>query len=114
MSRQITTHQALPMNALNKQLQIEALDDAPIYQVRSPGRRTSIRFHTGDPREGVSGLSVEALLAIAKDRLEDLRSGGDVDPHHETAIAHLGDAMFHLHARTTDRILRGVEGVPAP
>ncbi len=113
MNRQITTHQALPMNALNKQLEIEAVDDAPIYNVRSPGRRLAIRFHDGDPREGVNGVSLEALLAICKDRLEDFRAAGLGGEHNEHAIAHIGEAMFHLHARTTDRIMRGVEGSDA-
>jgi hypothetical protein len=112
MSRQITAHQALPMNALNKQLDI--IDDgAGLYQVRWPGQRRSIVFHIGDPREP-NGLSLEALLAICVDRLESFRAGGVDVEHNEQAIAHLREAMFWLHVRTTDRIMRGVEGTAAP
>ena len=76
-------------------------------------RRTAIRFHQGDPGE-VNGVSAEALLAIIADRLESFRDGGLGGEANEKAIAHVKEAMFHLHQRTTDRILRGVEGTDQP
>lgn len=108
----LTAHQALPMNAVNKQLEIEVAGPAELghYVVRWLGQRRTITFHTGDPRAGVNGVTPEAVLAILTDRLEAGREHGHGSQAVENAIAHLKEAMFHLHAHTTDRVLRGVEG----
>ena len=65
----------------------------------------------GAPLNGVNGTSDEALLAIVQHRLECFQQGPFACDQHATALAHVTAALAALHARSQDRLARGVEGV---
>lgn len=54
-------------------------------------------------------ITNEALLAIVKDRLEDFQAGAFPCQENEDALAGVNHALKSLHARTLDRIARGVK-----
>lgn len=70
-----------------------------------------IRFQSGPIREvGVNGISDEALLAIAEDRLLCFQSGEYASYENLQALHHVGAALGWFQKRTRDRVARGVEG----
>ncbi len=110
----ITKHEASP---LNKQLvvgvhEVDGRDEYTIGLDGVPAKLLNrIVFHEGPVSDGVNGVSIEALLAVADDRLAKLNAKF---PSRENAIAitHLQTALLFLKERTRERESRGVEGAP--
>lgn len=70
-----------------------------------------ILFQNGPLKETVpNGLTIEALLAIAADRLESLQNGPFPSQHNATALSNVNSAIRALHQRTLKRIANGTEG----
>ena len=127
--RYITEHQIEGVGDLNQHLTIYP-DDKPghggashDYKVEWPAGAPDaapdmcgpdsivIRFQNGPISEaGVNGISHEALLAIIIDRLESFQAGEYICLANQHALNHCKCALEHLHARTRQRIKRGVEG----
>jgi hypothetical protein len=121
--REVTSHQ---VNGLNEHLQIQAIDEpgpggaCHIYTIASNEPRNEedaprvacwIQFQKGPiSPNGVNGISIEALLAIAADRLESFQSGPFACPENQEALSGLEQVMQVLHRRTQDRVTRCVEG----
>lgn len=72
---------------------------------------THIGFQNGHPgREGQNGLTLEAVIAIALNRLENVNQGNFKCEHNDIAIEHLKAAKLALELRVQDRNNRGVTG----
>jgi hypothetical protein len=70
-----------------------------------------ILFQDGPvPENGENGVTLEALLAICKDRLEYFQSGKFPCKENAVALEHIEGALKSLKARTRNRLDRGVEG----
>ncbi len=73
--------------------------------------RLEIRFQTGTvSEEGENGVTIEALLAIAADRLQRFQERTIPCRENAVAITHIETALHWLNARTLDRLKRDVEG----
>lgn len=71
----------------------------------------AILFQNGPIKEfGVNGITQEALLAIVADRLRGFQSGPYACDANEQALTAVQSALWHLQARTRERIARNVEG----
>lgn len=104
-------------------LMIEALNDkgpggaennyfisAPDW-VETNGFFQSLIFQDGPPAEvGINGLTMESLLAVLIHRLDGFQAGPFACRENYEARKHLAQALECLHARTRERIHRGVEG----
>ena len=130
--RELTSHK---VNGLNEALKIQVLDEpgpgnaCHRYQIEwrevaeparaEPARRlfhgtVHINFQNGPIGEaGVNGISNEALLAIVEDRLLGFQSAVYACRENEIALTKLQECLMWLHARTRDRLVRGVEGTTA-
>ena len=70
-----------------------------------------ILFQNGPiPANGVNGVTIEALLAICKDRLDCFQAGPFASDYNQKALDHINAALASLHQRTIDRMNRQVEG----
>ena len=70
-----------------------------------------IFFQNGPIKEvGVNGITQEALLAIVIDRLKSFQAGPFASEYNERSLHHCRLALNEVHARTRERIKRGVEG----
>lgn len=70
-----------------------------------------VLFQNGPIAEhGVNGLTQEALLAIVADRLNSFQNGPFACLANEIALEKIQEAIEVLHARTKERMQRGVEG----
>lgn len=70
-----------------------------------------VKFQDGPIQDaGVNGVQQEHLLAVIQHRLECFQAGPFANVHNAEALEHVKLAMAALHARTTDRIVRQVEG----
>ncbi len=135
--REITTHQIGV--GLDQHLRIEIADDPDTQTgvsskynifVRSPDNKEwtvgpSIKFQKGtvirrDSNTGkeigidVNGISLEVLLAVAIDQLQQFQNERFKCRENAIALTHLEDAMHWLQHRTRDRAKRGVEGSYSP
>ncbi len=127
MRREIFDHRC--PGGLNEELKLYAVDepgpgganheyavtfhDERVGYERSPvnGRNCLISFQNGPVDEvGNNGLTIEVLLAVARDRLRGFQQGPFACPENDQAMVYLQQAMAVLHGRTLDRIQRGVEG----
>ncbi len=118
-TREIETHK---VNVLNEALIIEVYDEPgqgnACHEYGIKGKTGSavfpfcgICFQNGPIQEvGVNGISIEALLAVVRDRLEGFQSGPFKCEENQVALAHAMAAMDALHLRTRKRLDRGVEG----
>ena len=76
-----------------------------------PFNYTTILFQNGPIREnGTNGITQEALLAIVEDRLKCFQAGPYACRENAIALTKIQEAMMWLQKRTTDRMMRGVEG----
>lgn len=135
--RTITDHK---VNGLNEELHIKVVDDPGpgganhIYSIAygfNPGtdvggsqEKCRIQFQNGPIKEaGVNGISNEALLAVAIDRLrgfqfqrkedgsfDEAKRGTYACKENACALTHLEEALMWLQSRTHKRMARGVEG----
>ena len=73
--------------------------------------RLPIIFQNGTIAEvGVNGVTIEALLAIAVDRLRCFQAGPFNCPENAMALGHFEAGLEALKKRTRERMGRGVEG----
>lgn len=119
--RTVTDHK---VNGLNEALSIAVMDEPGAgganhaYEISWPAdtsghsqRTVRIGFQNGPIKEaGVNGISQEALLAIVIDRLRCFQAGAYRSNENEFALRHCESALSLLHARTKERLARGVEG----
>jgi hypothetical protein len=113
--REITDHKLNPVNDL---LRCEAIDQpgpgGANHRYRISGLPLGdafIQFQTGPITEaGINGLTQEVLLAILIDRLRSFQAGPYASRPNELALQHCEEALYWLHARTRERMARGVEG----
>ena len=81
------------------------------YEISYPGHGHLISFQNGPiKRNGVNGVTQEALLAIVIDRLRSFQSGPFSCMDNAIALTHCEEALMWLQQRTRERIKRGVEG----
>ncbi len=66
--------------------------------------------HDTIPAVGVQGWTIEAVLAVAIDRLEGFQAGEFACASNQEALEHCRAALARLEARTAERKARGVEG----
>jgi hypothetical protein len=109
------------MPGLNEALTIEVLDPPGIggashlYKIHGPRRIDEsghdypvpccIEFQAGPVKEvGVKGVSIEALLAIAEDRLAGFQSGAYACRDNAVALTKIQEALMWLQRRTRDRV----------
>ncbi len=81
------------------------------------GRDTTLHvldFHTGNPADGINGISNEVLLAIVRDRLECCQRSKFACDENKRALLNVILAMDALAWRTIKRKERGVEGTQTP
>ncbi len=119
MQRLIETHKC---NGLNNAIDIRAIGEPGAggacleYMVVAVGPQggrafaSHIRFQSGNPAEGINGISNESILAVVRDRLQGFVNGPFSTPDSAGALAHVIMAMECLQKRTAERIERGVEG----
>ena len=103
-----------------------ATPDGNCYTIHAEGEAASdgvlvgyaveytLRFHTGDPREGINGVTNEALLAVVLDRLRHSQATGLACEQNEQALLNLEEALAWLGARSEERAEREVEGTQTP
>lgn len=125
MMREITDHR---VNPANDTIRIHVMDEPGAgganhhYMVtlpdwtRAPDGSNShgvwdINFQNGPIAEhGVNGLTQEVLLAIVVDRLRSFQAGAFACRENALALTKIEEAQHWLHARTSARMARGVEG----
>lgn len=111
--RPITDH--LTGSKLNEALRIDC-DEGTKYHfsVKSHGEwvaHGAVKFHEGElGPEGPNGVGIEALLAVAIDRLRIHQSGPCACRENAIALTKLEESLMWLGHRTKDRQQRGVEG----
>jgi len=98
----------------NPRYQIEGFDtttNPSDPNSEDPYTGLDVLFQNGPIKEvGVNGVTQEALLAIVIDRLRSFQAGPFASDHNEQALSACRHALWHLQARTRERIARGVEG----
>lgn len=78
---------------------------------RSLQTRLTVIFQNGPvDAVGQNGVTIEAIIAIAADRLATLQQGPLACESNARALVSLYNAMHDLHGRTKERIRRGVQG----
>ena len=122
--RTLTDHK---LNGLNDALSISVLDepgsgganhqyliflDESVRKDPKDGTvHLMVNFQKGPIQEvGVNGVSGEALIAIAIDRLRSFQTGPYRCRENACALTHLEEGLMWLQKRTRDRLARGVEG----
>lgn len=74
-------------------------------------KHTTIIFQNGTvPEKGANGITIEALLAIAIDRLTSFQAGPFRSAYNANALEHCQAALNALKERTMERMSRKVEG----
>lgn len=115
--RELKIHQT-PGNPVNDALRILVVDPPGVgganhcYQIQpDDGPMCTINFQNGTiPEHGVNGVTQEALLAVVIDRLRSFQKGPFGCIENAAALLYCVNALDALHARTQDRVRRGVEG----
>jgi hypothetical protein len=115
--RELSAHQCGA--GMDEELRIMVLDEPgpgnACHQYRivagNPQFVTDIHFQKGAVAEtGPNGISIEALLAVAIDRLEGFQGGAYRCDENAIALDHCWRAIRTLHARTINRANAGTEG----
>lgn len=65
-----------------------------------------VTFQQGNPAEGWNGVTIEALLAIAYDRLNGCQAGPYACSENANAMCAISSALGYLHHRTWNREAR--------
>lgn len=119
--RHITTHQC-PGDPAALAVSVQALAElgpggAPcgyLVQCRVTQNKAHIDFQHGPINEvGPNGITMEALLAVVKDRLEHFQAGPYPCEENARALDSVNAALAALHERTAKRLARGAEVFPA-
>lgn len=80
-------------------------------QLGDPVEQLAVLFQNGPvPANGINGITIEVLLAIAADRLECFQAGPFASADNQEALEHIDQAIECLHRRTRSRLARNVEG----
>lgn len=91
------------------QLNIEqhpAYEDLSKFADEQPELEAQIvLFQQGNPEDGFNGFTIEALLAIAYDRLNGCQAGPYASEHNAQAMISINKALEHLHDRTRERLV---------
>lgn len=120
-TRHLTAHIFDPANPNN--LEVRVLDQPnaetkanSVYGIVHNGMAKGIvTFQTGpSAANGVNGVTIESLIAIAIDRLQGFQNGPLSDPRNASAIANFQAGLQYLKDRTADRVKRGVDGTLNP
>jgi hypothetical protein len=69
-----------------------------------------LNFQNQPFSQGVNGISIEDLLYICVDRLNEFQKGGLACEYNKNAIKDINSAILELEKRTKDREKRKVEG----
>lgn len=111
--REVHGHES---GTFNSAIEIAAFGDDS-YEVHGPIENglmaliARIKFQKGTVKAaGFNGVSLEALLAICADRLNQFQITPYCCRENALAITHIEEALHWLHARTVKRVQRGVEG----
>ena len=114
--RELTEHK---VNGLNEALRVTVLDEPGaggachkyLIHTDDMGPNCAVGFQNGPiAKNGVNGISQEALLVIVIDRLRGFQSGEYKCRDNACALTHLEEALMWMQKRTRDRMARGVEG----
>lgn len=112
--RELVNHR---VNGVNDGIKVTVLDEpgqgnaCHQYQAEFGIERHIVSFQNGPIKEvGTNGLTHEVLLAIVEDRLVGFQSGPYSCRENAVALTKIQEAMMWLKKRTSDRLLRGVEG----
>lgn len=75
----------------------------------------TIHFHSGNPKNGYTGVTMEALVAVVVDRLKGLQDGLHPCIENDAALVCFQEGLQHLHARSRriDETLRAAEKAAA-
>lgn len=120
MGREVTTHR---VNGCNNQIRIFANKEANVvgspshYQIvienkkresKEPSQQVlDLRFQSGAIRDGgVNGITHEVLLAILRDRLEQVQQTDFACDENDEVLTHLESAMLWLQKRNMERRAR--------
>lgn len=116
----ITEHH---VNECNRKIRITADDPDPkdgashLYVITVDGAaaaEAALMFQHGPIKDGINGITNEALLAVLMDRLRGFQAGTFATNLNAVALEHLERAMKALNERTRQREERGVEGTHEP
>jgi hypothetical protein len=116
---------------LNEQLDIEFADVAegdnkevvPYAYTVSPVKSgvlcgppvfVTVKFQRGNPMDGITGASIESLLAICRHRLEGFQARGLACTENDDALQGINAALEALHGRSSRRKAANVEGTHMP
>lgn len=117
-ARRIRTHEGLDADRALTVFAMDAPDAngaSRVYSIGCGNSWADLKFQKGPPETvGPRGVTIEALLAVSIDRLAGFQSGPLSCAENHAALNHLRSALEWLHARTRDRIERGVEGRTEP
>ncbi len=76
-----------------------------------PAEHSTILFQNGPvPEVGINGVTEQALVAIVIDRLRSFQAGPFACRENALALTKLEESLHWMHARTLNRMARGVEG----
>ncbi len=113
-ARRIRAHEATERDKAITVLAFEGVPNIPdrhVYAVASGAFWADLKFEVGPADAGGRrGITTESLIAVCIDRLEGFQAGQFSCAENRAALEHLRGALEWLHARTRDRIDRGVEG----
>jgi|GEM_PF-5326790 len=105
MKREITTH-TVP-GGFNPLVSCETSIIGDAYVIRSPVGvahcLAGVRFQHGPPAEAVNGVTVESLLAVCMDKLQQHQLGPYPCQANELALQDIERAMESLKDRTRER-----------
>ena len=73
-----------------------------------------IQFQAGPEPEGINGTTIEAVIEVLVNRLEDFQRGRFACVENQLAIIHLNETLACLERRTEKRRQQGVEGKDLP
>lgn len=107
------------------------LDDGNILSIHSAGfawvgplvsdkglskfyRCQEITFHEGNPDKGLNGVSIEALIAVILDRLDQFQRGKFRCIENAMAMKEITGGLLWLAERTGKREVAGIEGTQTP
>ena len=100
-----------PDEAMDVYLVSENLDDSGngVYNGYVPFADIVV-FHSGNPADGVNGLTNEVLLLMIRDRLERWQKGEHSSRENAIVLTKIEEILMWMNKRTAEREERGVEG----